>query len=126
MTIAALYDIHGNLPALEGVLAEIAVAGADAIVLGGDIASGPMPRETLDRILGLGERARFIRGNADRELVRAFDERGTRDAAGSDDPWRRRARWNAEQINREQRDFLAELPEQLVLEIEGLDRKSVV
>src|SRR5919197_4714010 len=101
MAIAAFYDIHGNLPALEAVLADIDSLEAELIVVGGDTASGPMPRETLERLSALGERALFIRGNADRELVRAFDERATAD----DDVWRRRARWNAGQITREQRDF---------------------
>jgi hypothetical protein len=48
--VAALYDIHGNLPALEAVLADDAFADADAVVLGGDVASGPMPAEVLDRL----------------------------------------------------------------------------
>ena len=41
MRVAALYDIHGNLPALEAVLAEVEREGVDAIVVGGDIAAGP-------------------------------------------------------------------------------------
>jgi Icc-related predicted phosphoesterase len=47
--VAVLADIHGNLPALDAVLGEVDVAGADAIVVNGDIAVGPMPAETLDR-----------------------------------------------------------------------------
>ena len=66
--VAALYDIHGNLPALDAVLAEV---DADLIVVGGDVVVGPWPSETLERLRGLGDRARFIRGNADRELVDA-------------------------------------------------------
>jgi putative phosphoesterase len=66
--IAALYDIHGNLAALEAVLAEVP---ADAtIVVGGDVcAGGPHPSETLERLRGLGDRVRWLRGNADRELM---------------------------------------------------------
>jgi hypothetical protein len=48
--VAALYDIHGNLPALTAVLAEVDALGVDAIVVGGDVASGPMPVETLDAL----------------------------------------------------------------------------
>ena len=51
--IAALYDIHGNLPALEAVLEEVEAAGVDLIVAGGDVVMGPMPRETLARLLDL-------------------------------------------------------------------------
>jgi putative phosphoesterase len=66
-SVAALYDIHGNLAALEAVLAELP---ADATILvGGDIcAGGEQPSETLARLRGLGDRVRFVRGNADREL----------------------------------------------------------
>ena len=67
MRIATLYDVHGNLPALEAVLAEIP---ADAtIVVGGDVVvGGTHPSETLERLRGLGDRVVWIRGNVDREL----------------------------------------------------------
>jgi Icc-related predicted phosphoesterase len=48
MRVAAIYDIHGNLPALEAVLEDLRRAGADHVVVGGDVLPGPMPRETLD------------------------------------------------------------------------------
>jgi predicted phosphodiesterase len=64
--VAVLSDIHGVLPALEAVLSEPDVAAADLIVVTGDIASGPQPREVVDRLLGLGERVAWVRGNADR------------------------------------------------------------
>lgn len=67
--IAVLSDIHGVLPALEAVLAEPDVRAADYVVLTGDLASGPLPAGTLDALTSLGDRARWIRGNADRELV---------------------------------------------------------
>ncbi len=69
MRIAVLADIHGMLPALEAVLAEPDVQNADRIVLAGDLAAGPQPVETLDRLSALGERALWVRGNADRELA---------------------------------------------------------
>jgi predicted phosphodiesterase len=47
MRVAALYDIHGNLPALDAVLAELAADPPDAIVIGGDVAAGPQPVEVL-------------------------------------------------------------------------------
>lgn len=65
--VAALYDIHGNLAALEAVLAE--VPDGATIVVGGDIcAGGDHPSETLARLRGLGDRVAWLRGNADREL----------------------------------------------------------
>ena len=48
MRVAAIYDVHGNLPALEAVLAEVRQAAVDLVVVGGDVLPGPMPRETLD------------------------------------------------------------------------------
>jgi putative phosphoesterase len=67
VAVAALYDIHGNLAALEAVLAE--VPDDATIVIGGDIcAGGEQPSETLARLRGLGDRVRWLRGNSDREL----------------------------------------------------------
>ncbi len=73
MRVAALYDVHGNLPALEAVLEDVERAEVDVVVVGGDVASGPMPAQTLDRLATLGERARYVRGNADRELLDAYE-----------------------------------------------------
>jgi putative phosphoesterase len=68
MRIATLYDVHGNLRALEAVLAEI--PDDATIVVGGDVvAGGSHPSQTLERLRALGERARWLRGNADRELT---------------------------------------------------------
>jgi putative phosphoesterase len=66
LRVAALYDIHGNLPALDAVLAEVE---ADVILVGGDFVAGPWPAETLERLRSLAGDVRFIRGNADREVV---------------------------------------------------------
>jgi putative phosphoesterase len=64
--VAALYDVHGNLPALEAVLAEVASLEVDALVCGGDVAAGPFPRECVELLHARG--AVFVRGNADRDL----------------------------------------------------------
>ena len=73
MRVAVLSDIHGNLPALEAVLAEPDVAAADRVVLLGDIALGPLPAESLDLLASLGERAVWVHGNCEREVVAAYD-----------------------------------------------------
>jgi predicted phosphodiesterase len=66
--LAILYDIHGNLVALEEVLRDAEAAGADRYLLGGDFASwSPWPLETLDRLRGLPETT-WIRGNGERWL----------------------------------------------------------
>jgi putative phosphoesterase len=66
LRVAALYDVHGNLPALDAVLGEV---DADVILVGGDAVAGPWPAETLARLRSLEGDVRFIRGNADREVV---------------------------------------------------------
>jgi predicted phosphodiesterase len=63
--VAALYDIHGNLPALDAVLDEVRAASVDRIVVGGDVLPGPMPCETLERLFDLGAPVEFIHGNGE-------------------------------------------------------------
>ena len=116
MRVAALYDIHGNLPALEAVLAEVDDVGADVIVAGGDIASGPMPRETLAFLTARRERIEYVRGNADRALIEVPPE------SNDDDIWVARDRWAAAQLTEPQRAFLSRLPQTLVLDLDGLGR----
>ncbi len=100
--VAALYDVHGNLPALDAVLAQ---AGDAQLVFGGDMAAGPLPAETLDRIMELD--ALCIRGNADRELLSG-------PSGGLVDEW------VVGQLEDRHREFIAELPEQVELDIEGV------
>lgn len=118
MKIAAIYDIHGNLPALEAVLKEIDQADPDLILVGGDDVAGPMPRATLERLMQLGGRAHFIRGNCDREVVAAFD--GLLPGSNMPEDAQEVMRWTAQQLDRSQRDFLAALPEHFSAHIDGL------
>ena len=110
MRVAALYDIHGNLAALDAVLGEVLADPPDAVVLGGDLAAGPMPAETLDRLLDLTIRIHAIQGNADRELL---------DPPSGDDVWSQRARWAASKLTPAHRALLA-APPLLSLTIDGL------
>ena len=117
MKIASIYDIHGNLPALEAVLSEIERESVDVIVVGGDTVSGPVPRETMELLLGLGERVKWIRGNADREVVAAFD--GEELNADWPEEIREITRWTASQLERRHRNFLAGLPENISYSLDG-------
>lgn len=63
--LAALYDIHGNLPALEAVLAEVRASGVDRVVVGGDVAPGPMVRECLASLRRFEVPTSFILGNSE-------------------------------------------------------------
>ncbi len=113
--VAVLSDIHGVLPALESVLAEPDVRSADVVALTGDLLAGPQPVETLELLTGLGDRALWIRGNADRELV----ELATDPAA--ENPWPE-ATWAAAQLKPEHVELLAGLPLTAELELDGLGR----
>ncbi|HEY6407435.1 MAG TPA: metallophosphoesterase family protein, partial [Ktedonobacteraceae bacterium] len=93
-------------------------AQPDLILVGGDIVSGPMPRATLEQLLSLGDKARFIRGNADREVVVAFD--GQPLDPNLPEEVREATIWTARQLEPTHRDFLAGLPEQVVLAVDGL------
>ncbi|GGO85428.1 phosphoesterase [Wenjunlia tyrosinilytica] len=101
------------LPALEAVLAEPDVRAAERIVLCGDLAAGPLPVRTLDLLASLGDRALWISGNADRELV--GHREGT--TAAVPDPV---APWAAGQLREDQVELLAGLPRTLTLEVDGL------
>ncbi len=118
MKIAALYDIHGNLPALNAVLKELEDIKPDLIVIGGDIVSGPMPTQTLERILSLTAPVRFIRGNGDREVVMAFDGKSL--PSTMSEKGREKTQWVAEQLNRSQRDFLSDIPETITIHVDRL------
>jgi predicted phosphodiesterase len=111
-SVAVLSDIHGVLPALDAVLAEPAVLAAERIVLTGDIAAGPQPAEVLDRLLGLGDRVVWVRGNADRELVQLARGDGT----DIPDPI---APWAASQLSNDHVDWLAGLPHPVTLPVDG-------
>ena len=116
-SVAALYDVHGNLPALDAALAAVEAAGMGDIVVGGDVALGPMPRETVDRLLALGSRARFVRGNCDRLVAEAFDGRPL---PRLPDAVRDAVVWTAAQLDRRQRDFLAGFTETVVVTVAGI------
>src|SRR5262245_10444820 len=118
MRIAAIYDIHGNDSALEAVLRDIQAEQPDLILVGGDIVQGPFPRSTLELLWQLGEKVRCIRGNADREVVAAFDGQPFGENLPSE--IREITQWAARQFERSHRDFLSNLPEQLTFTIDGL------
>src|SRR6187455_462356 len=107
MRIAALYDIHGNLPALEAVLGNVREAGVDLVVVGGDVLPGPMPRESMDCLLALDIPIRFIHGNGDRVVLAQMTGR---DISEVPEPYRDVIRWTAEQLDPEHQRRLAAWP----------------
>jgi putative phosphoesterase len=109
LRVAALYDIHGNVAALNAVLAEV---DADVIVVGGDFVAGPWPAETIERLRALEGDVRFIRGNADREVFE--EEQGLAPPEVMDFV---RARLSEEHLA-----FLRSLPLTETVDVDGLGR----
>jgi predicted phosphodiesterase len=112
MRIAVLCDIHGNLPALQAVLAEVEKAGVDLVVFGGDVAAGPMPVETIELLAVYRGPARFVRGNADRLMVESFDS-GLKAGESLDF-------WPASMLSRTHRDFLSKFEPAVEIAVDGL------
>jgi predicted phosphodiesterase len=102
--LAALYDVHGNLPALEAVLGDVDRLGVDEIVCGGDLVAGPLPSECLALLRERG--ARFLMGNADRFVL----ERSGEDA------------WAHERLSEAERAEVAAWPASVELDVDGLGR----
>lgn len=100
------------------MLVEVQRERPDLIVCGGDVAWGPMPAETIERLRTLDGPVRFVMGNTDREMVAAFDEgAGADEATGLIERWKY---WSAQQLNRRQRDFLAGFEHHVSLDVIGL------
>ena len=114
MRVAAIYDIHGNLPALEAVLEDIERADVDLIVVGGDVAWGPFPSETIDVLWGL-DSVEFVRGNADREVGERLGV-----ADGLTPAVAEISEWCADRLTEDQREWLVGLPMKAFVDVDGL------
>ena len=122
MCLAVLSDIHGNLPALQAVVADMQQYGVDGIVVAGDFIGSPQPNETIALLRSLG--SRMIRGNSDNNLLRY-------ESNDLPDSWRNDLqfallRWAFRHVNRETFEFLRSLPEQRVIELPGAAAIRVV
>ena len=116
MRLAVLADVHGNLPALEAVLADVQQRGVDGIIVAGDlVGGGPQSVEVVRLLRSLG--SWMIRGNNE-------DYFSTYDAGDAPDSWRVSyqwavLRWSYHNLDRETLDFVAALPEQRVVALDG-------
>lgn len=117
MRVAAIYDVHANLPALEAVLQEIRQADVDEVVVGGDVLPGPMPRESLSHLQGLGISVQSIYGNGE---VAILEQMSGKELIGVPEAYRPVIRWTAEQLDPEHERRLSSWPRTVRLEIGGL------
>ena|SRR5215217_238670 len=114
MRVLALYDIHGNIDALDSVLADPGAADPDMVVVGGDAVPGPFARATLARLDTLSVPVRWIRGNGEREVGDAVGG----PVPADDDLVARTAAITAAEIGDERARALGELP--LTVQLEGV------
>ena len=114
MKVLALYDVHGNLDALDAVLADPRAADPDLIVIGGDAVPGPFARATLNRIDALPSPVRWVRGNGEREVAAAVGA----PAPPPGDVIARTAAMTAAKLGDDRSRALGELPQ--TLEIDGV------
>ena len=119
MRVAALYDIHANLPALEAVLSDVGKAGVDRVVIGGDVLPGPMPRETLACLRDLDLPVQFIQGNGDREVLATLKGKESNTLP---EQARDAIRWTAQQLLSEDEQLLARWPKTLQITISGVGK----
>ena len=117
MRVAAIYDIHGNVPALEAVLQEIGQAHVDRVVVGGDVLPGPMPCETLKRLVNLDIPVECIYGNGE---VAVLEQMAGKGPSAVPEVYRPIIRWTAGQLDSEYERLLSAWPKTLRIEIDGL------
>jgi predicted phosphodiesterase len=128
MRIAALYDIHANLPALEAVLEDVRDSKVDQVVVGGDVLPGPMPRDVLALLMKLEFPVLFIHGNGDLAVLAQIDAPdpdavsywGTTSGEPPPEPLRAVLHWTAQQVRPDYDDVLRSWPKTRVIDIPGL------
>lgn len=117
MRVAALYDIHGNLPALECVLEELRHLAVERIVVGGDVLSGPMQVECIARLRALSVPVHYLMGNSDREVIAARHGNENQKLP----PFAQEMlRWSARQLLPEHEQWIASWPKTVTLQIPPL------
>ena len=122
MRLAVVSDIHGNLPALEAVLADIERRQVDELIVAGDMVGCPQPQATLGSLRDQG--ALMIRGNHENYYLNC-DRGRTPTGNGNSKQWEA-VQWAYEQLDRDALDFLGALPEQRVIACNGVAPIRVV
>jgi predicted phosphodiesterase len=117
MRVALLNDIHGNFVALEAVLHEVAACGVDAIVVGGDVLPGPLPRESLARLFALDRPTHFLYGNGE---IAVLERLAGRRPATVPEQYQPLIDWTARQLSPDEQRALGRWPPTVRMAIAGL------
>jgi len=115
MRLAVVSDIHGNLTALEAVLADVDRQQVDDLIVAGDFVGCPQPQATLESLRDQG--ALMIRGNHENYFLDC-DRGRTPTGNGNSKQWEA-VQWAYQQLSRDALDFLSALPEQRVITVGG-------
>ena len=117
MRVAALYDIHGNLPALKAVLKEVEKSNISQLVVGGDVILGPMPNECLDILLKVKIPVSFIKGNCETSVLNIINNKPVNNLSKNilDN-----IKWTAKKLSQKHIKFLASWPKIITLKVNGL------
>lgn len=117
MKIAALYDIHGNAPALRAALVEVLAQDVDQIVIGGDVLPGPLAGECLSLLSDLSVPVDALYGNGERAVLAASE---AKDLGALPEAVQAQIRWNADQLNRSHLQWLRSWPATRTYDVPGL------
>jgi len=117
MSVAAIYDIHANLPALEAVLEEIRKTDAETIIVGGDVLPGPMPTQTLEFLEKLDIPTHCICGNGE---IAVLEQLAGKVPTAVPEPYRPIIRWTADQLDAEHQRWLSTWPKTYTAHIHGV------
>lgn len=117
--VAALYDLHGNLPALETILGECEAAGVELLVVGGDVFPGPLARESLALLCRQALPCLFLRGNGENDVLAA---RSGGLLTRVPEPYRAPLEWHARELSDSEAGWISSWPATLEIELAGLGR----
>lgn len=119
MKIAALYDIHGNLPALKAILDKLKTVNIHQIIIGGDVILGPLSKECLDLLLKYPLPISFIQGNCEvavlSEMEGHLKENFPKYVLND-------IRWTAQQLTTEHQMIMSNWPKTIILETPKLGK----
>ena len=117
MKTAVLYDIHGNLPALEAVISEFDDLDIKQVVIGGDVVLGPMTNECLDLLFSIAMPTHFIKGNCESEVLSCLNGRPNKELPAK---VLNNINWTARQMQERHIQDINNWPDTITLQVQGM------